>query len=101
MSSGVLSCYACERGFQSMGLQHSDPYVLRKYLCHIIDTASTLHLELSQMVAPLYVSGLLLRVIRIGVKACIDVTLYIELFITSITEKHFLIPLSKILTAVQ
>ena len=44
------------------------------------------------MVAPLYVSGLLLRVIQIGVKACIDVTLYAELFITSITEKHFLIP---------
>ena len=45
------------------------------------------------MVAPLYVSGLLLRVIRIGVKACIDVTLYDELFITSIIEKHFLSPL--------
>ena len=45
------------------------------------------------MVAPLYVSGLLLRVIQIGVKACIDVTLYAELFITSITKKHFLIPL--------
>ena len=43
------------------------------------------------MVAPLYVSGLLLRVIRIGVKACIDVTLYAELFITSIIEKHVLI----------
>ena len=45
------------------------------------------------MVAPLYVSGLLLRVIWIGVKACIDATLYVELFITSITEKHILIPL--------
>ena len=43
------------------------------------------------MVAPVYVSGLLLRVIRIGVKACIDVTLYAELFITSIIEKHVLI----------
>ena len=43
------------------------------------------------MVAPLYVSGLLLRVIRIGVKACIDVNLYAELFITSIIEKHVLI----------
>ena len=31
-------------------------------------------------------------VIRIGVKASIDVTLNAELFITSITEKHFLIP---------
>jgi hypothetical protein len=53
------------------------------------------------MVAPLYVSGLLLRVIQIGVKACIDVTLYVELFITSKTEKHFLILLRTILTAVQ
>ena len=59
-----------------------------------------LHLELFQMVAPLYVSGLLLRVIRIGVKACIDLTLYVELFIISITEKHFLILLRIILTAI-
>ena len=58
------------------------------------------YLELSQMVAPLYISGLLLRVIQIGVKACINVTLYAELFITSITEKHFLIPLRIILTAI-
>ena len=50
-----------------------------------------LHLELFQMVAPLYVSGFLLKVIRIGVKACIDITLYAELFITSIIEKHVLI----------
>ena len=74
-----------------MGLQHSDPYVLRKSLGHIVNAASMLHLELFQMVAPLYVSGLLLRVIRIGVKACIDVTLYAELFITSIIKKHVLI----------
>ena len=40
-----------------------------------------------------YVSRLKLRVIRIGVKACIDVTLYDELFITSITEKYCLSPL--------
>ena len=37
-----------------------------------------------------YVSGLRLRVIRISVKACIDVTLYDELLITSINEKHLL-----------
>ena len=42
------------------------------------------------MVDPLYVSDLLLRVIRIGVKACIDVTLYAKLFITSIIKKHVL-----------
>ena len=59
-----------------------------------------LHLELFQMVAPLYVSGLRLRVIRIGVKACINATLYVELFITSITEKHILIPLRIILTTI-
>lgn len=45
------------------------------------------------MTAPLYVSILLLRVVRIGVKACIDVTFYDELFITSIIEKYFLSPL--------
>ena len=72
-----------------MGLQHSDPCVLRKYLFHIVDVATMLHLELFQMVAPLYVSGLLVRVVRLGVKACIDVTLYAEFFITSTIEKTF------------
>ena len=83
-----------------MDLKHSDPYVFHKSLGHIVNAASTLHLELFQMVAPLYVSGLLLRVIRIGVKACIVVTLYDELFITSIIEKQILIPLRIILTAI-
>ena len=46
-----------------------------------------------------YRSGL--RVIQIGVKACINVTLYDELFVTFIIEKHFLIPLRIILTAIQ
>ena len=46
------------------------------------------------MTTPLYVSGLLPRVKLIGVKACIDVTLYDELFITSIIEKYFLSPLN-------
>ena len=40
-----------------------------------------------------YVSTSRLGVIQIGVKAYIDVTIYDELFITSITEKHFLSPL--------
>ena len=40
-----------------------------------------------------YVSRLRLRVIWIHEKACIDVILYDELFITSITEKYFLSPL--------
>ena len=48
-----------------------------------------------------YVSRSRLRVIQIGVKACIDVTIYDEPFFTSIIEKHILIPLRIILTAVQ
>ena len=48
-----------------------------------------------------YVSRSRLRAIHIGFKACIDVTLYDELFITSITEKYFLSPLRIILTNVQ
>src|SRR5215216_3370929 len=40
-----------------------------------------------------YVSRSRLRVIQISVKLCIDVTLYDELFFTSITEKYFLSPL--------
>ena len=48
-----------------------------------------------------YVSRSRFRVIQVGVKASIDVTLYDELFVTSITEKHVLIPLRIILTAVQ
>ena len=48
-----------------------------------------------------YVSRLRLRVIRISVKACIGVTLYDELFVTSITEKCFLSFLRIILTVVQ
>ena len=48
-----------------------------------------------------YVSRLRLRVIQINVKACIDETLYDELFVTSITEKHVFILLRIILTAVQ
>ena len=38
---------------------------------------------------------------RFSVKTCIDVILYDELFVTSITEKHVLIPLRIILTVVQ
>ena len=68
---------------------------------YIVDAATTFHLELFQIVAPLYVSGLLVRVIRLGVKACIDVTLYAKLFITSIIEKNVLITPRTILTVVQ
>ena len=48
-----------------------------------------------------YLSRSRLRVIQICVKACIDVTLYDEPFVTSIIEKHILIPLRMILTTVQ
>ena len=48
-----------------------------------------------------YVSRLRLRVIWISVKTCIDVTFYDEPFVTSIIEKHILIPVRIILTAVQ
>ena len=63
-----------------MGLRHSNPYALYKYLCHLVDAATTRYLELFQITALLYESGSLLRVIQISVKVCIDVTLYDELF---------------------
>ena len=63
-----------------MGWNLSDPCVLYKSLCHLVDAATTRYLELFQITALLYKSGLLLRVIRISVKVCIDVTLCDELF---------------------
>ena len=42
----------------------------------ILYVATTRYLELFQITALLYESGLLLRVIRISVKVCIGVTLY-------------------------
>ena len=53
--------------------------MLYEYLCHLVD-ATTRYLELFQITALLYESDLLLRVIRISAKVCIDVTLYGELF---------------------
>ena len=67
---------------------------------YIVDAATTFHLELFQIIAPLYVSGISTQSYLDRCSACIDVTLYVELFITSITEKHFLIPLRIILTAI-
>ena len=54
--------------------------MLYKSLCHLVDAATTLYLELFQKTVLLYESGLLLRIIQISVKDCIDVTLYDELF---------------------
>ena len=65
-----------------MGLNLSDPCVLYKSLCHLVDAATTRYLELFQITALLYESSLLLRVIRISVKVRID-----ELLFTSIIEK--------------
>src|SRR5215216_7686178 len=66
------------------------------YSASHVDPATTLCLELHQLTAPpfnkKYVSGLRLRVIQISVKASIDVTIYDELFVTSINEKHILGP---------
>ena len=67
---------------------------------YIVDAAATFHLELFQIVAPLYVSGISTQSYPDRCEACIDVTLYVKLFIISITEKHFLIPLRIILTVV-
>ena len=62
----------------------SEPFrsvcVLYKSLCHLVDAATTLFLELFQITVLLYESGLLLRIIQISVKDCIRVTLYDELF---------------------
>ena len=63
-----------------MGLNLSDPCVLYKSLRHLVDAATMCYLELFQITILLYESGLLLRVIQISVKVCIDVTLYDELF---------------------
>ena len=77
---GVCSYLACERGYLSTGLNLSDPCVLYKSLCHLVDAATTLYLELFQITVLLYESGLLLRIIQISVKVFIGVTLYDELF---------------------
>ena len=65
---------------QSTGLNLSDPCVLYKSLCHLVDAATMLYLELLHITVLLYESGLLLIVIQISIKVCIDVTLYDELF---------------------
>ena len=65
------------------------------YSASHVDPATTLYLELHQLIAPpfninmypdcdLESSG--------SVKACINVTIYNELFVTSINEKHILSP---------
>ena len=83
-----------------MGLNPSDPCVLYKSLCHLVDAATTRYLELVQITVLVYESGLLLRVIHISVKVCIDVTLYDELFYNLHNREKFLSPLRITLTIV-
>ena len=86
----VLRCdhvFACERGLVNGSATFRSICILQ------ISMSTMLCMKLLQLAHFQYVSKLRLRFIQIGVIACIDVTLYIELFVTSITEKHFLSPL--------
>ena len=74
-----------------MSLNLSDPCVLYKSLCHLVDAATTRYLELFQITVLLYESGLLLSVIRISVEVCIDVTLYDKLFYHLHNRENFLV----------
>ena len=93
----VWSCFSCERSLVNGSVTFRAVCILQIFYVynalHGATLANCSHFQ--------YVSRLRLRVIQIGVKACIIVTLYDELFITSITEKYFLSPLRIILTAVQ
>ena len=96
-SNKVWTCFAYERNF-SLRVCHIQ---IRKYFgnfyvyndLHGATLANCSHFQ--------YVSRLRRRVIWIGVKACINVTLYDEPFVTSISEKYFLSLLRIILTVVQ
>ena len=91
------SCFACERSLVNGSATFRAVCILQIFYVynalHGATLANRSHFQ--------YVSRLRLRVIQISVKTCIDVTLYDELFVTSITEKHILIPLRIILTVVQ
>ena len=67
--------------------------MLYKSLCHLVDAATTLYLDLFQITVLLYESGLLLRIIQISVKVCIGITLYDELFYDLHNREKFLSPL--------
>ena len=83
------SCFACERSFSQRVCQIQ----IRMYFANLYVNNALHGAILANCSHFQYVSRLRLRVIWIDVKACIDLTLYDELFITSITEKHFLSPL--------
>ena len=75
-----------------MVLKLSDPCVLYKSLCHHIYAATMCYSEILQTSTLLYESVSLLIVIRISVKACINVTLYDELFNHLHNREKFLSP---------
>ena len=91
------SCFACERNLVNGSATFRAVCILQIFYVynalHGATLANRSHFQ--------YVSRSRLRVIQIGVKACINVDLYDELFFTCITEKHFLIPLRIFLTVVQ
>ena len=65
------------------------------YSASHVDPTTTLSLELHQLTAPPFNKNMYPvcdLVIRTSVKACIHVTVYDELFVTSIYEKHILSP---------
>ena len=83
------SCFACEISLVNGSATFSPVCIFVSFYAnnalHGATLANCSHFQ--------YVSKMRLAVIRISLKACIDVTLYDELFITYITEKHFLSPL--------
>ena len=97
LTSKEWSCFACERGLVNGSATFRSVCIFANFYVYNALHGATLakcsHFQ--------YVSRLRIRVIRISAKACIDVTLYDELFVTSITEKYILIPLRIILTDVQ
>ena len=97
MESWCWSCFARERSLVNGSVTFRAVCILQIFYVynalHGATLANCSHFQ--------YVSRLILRVIQICVKTCIDVTFYDEPFVTSIIEKYFLIPLRIILTVVQ
>ena len=93
----MRSCFACERSLVNGSATFRAVCILQIFYVY-----NTLHgATLAKCSHFQYVSRSRLRVIQIGVKACIDVTFYDVIFITSIIEKYFLSLLRIILTNVQ
>ena len=91
------SFFACERNLVNGCATFRAVCILQIfYVCNALHGAS-----LANFSHFWYVSRSRLRVIQIAVKACMDITLYDELFYHSITDKYFLSPLRIILTVVQ